>query len=303
MPFLISLPRDHQFATAAEVRTTVGHLLIPDHQRATCRRSTTIGEAHSSRRRASVTTQQPSFLPLPSASQQNPHQAHGTPTQRETPGPYIQILPRIIMVASTSSSKTCSSTTCRNKPHLTVRLVLELMAADCCASQRRRTGPDAALAPVVEVNEESLRAALHRCLLAASCLHLNESAGSDEGLVSSMPPAMGTVRHDRSCGEQSVGPAGSWGEEQWKGNHDYLEEDRGRLGAAARSRDLSLDERVSALADHREECCGGSSWSVWLSACGVALVQKYAYHIVYRVCRCVCTRPRRRQCCCCCCCC
>lgn len=186
------------------------------------------------------------------------------------------------MVAISSNASSASSS--RNKPHLTVRLVLELMAADCCASHRRRTGPHAAVAPApaaaaVEVDEESLRAALQRSLLAASQLHLNDSAGSDERLLQqllsspasqfdsdSMSPAIATIRHDSSsscCDEQSVGSAGSWEEEdQWEEDScDYLAEDRGRLGAAARSGDLSLDdERLSALADRGGDCCGGSSW-------------------------------------------
>lgn len=183
------------------------------------------------------------------------------------------------MVAYSSNSSTSSGSSASNsrgKPHLTVRLVLELMSADCCASQRWGTAPDAALATLaaaVETHEESLRAALQRCLLAASRLHLNDSAGSGRRRMqamssasSSMSPAMSTTRHVSSCcDEQSIGSADSWDEEQeqqqWEDDCDYLREDRGRLGAAVRSRDLSLDdERLSALADHPEECCGGSSW-------------------------------------------
>lgn len=178
----------------------------------------------------------------------------------------------------TSSIISSSSGNSRNKPHLTVRLVLELMAADCCASKRppgslRRPvrGPDAGLTPTTaggEVRDESLRAALHRCLLAASRLHLNHPAGpSERQLPSSSPhgsrsPGMAATRNDSSCYEH-IGSAGSWEEEQWEEDYCYFEEeDRGRLGAAARSRDLSLDqERLSTLADHREECCeGSSSW-------------------------------------------
>ena len=244
--------------------------------------SKNIRETHSSQQRAPATTFPLRCLLSPFATgHRTAH--HHLLLEPEVPGPYSYILP-VIMVASSSNSSGASTASCRrNKPHLTVRLVLELMAADCCASQRRRTGPHPVVPPAaaaaVEADEESLRAALQRSLLEASRLHLNDSAGPDERLLQqqllsspasqfgsdSMYPAMPTTRRDRSscCDEQSVGSAGSWEEEdQWEeDDRDYLGEDRDRLGAAARSRDLSLDdEQLSALADRGEDCCGGSSW-------------------------------------------
>ena len=176
------------------------------------------------------------------------------------------------MVASNSNSSSISSCiigSSRIRPHLTVRLVLELMDVDRCASQRRnkpfprasllRPAPGSAVTTsggvIHEENEEALRAALLVASRQVDCC-----AAPDRLLA-----ALGTTRrHDRnrssssnsssssgggsSYDEQNIGSEGSWEEEleqwQWELKDYWYGEDRARLGASARSGDLSLDDRL-----------------------------------------------------------
>ena len=148
-----------------------------------------------------------------------------------------------------------------SKPHLTARLVLELMAIDSTAQRSRSRSSYAAGAssPSPRTSENTPGSNvqhLQQLLMQAGCPGCSEISTSSEGLLWSSRTALATsnegmtIRHNEDSVETD--DTCSWGEDDECEEFDF-DEDRGRLFANVGAQGSSSDESVFASAGSPSE--------------------------------------------------
>lgn len=135
------------------------------------------------------------------------------------------------------------------KPHLTVRLVLELMAAEPAAAQRPTNSPSAGNSYSRGLNGSESAKDLRALVKAASYPASAAAAGTPT-------PSIMASSFDFSD-DDSVQSGATW-EDQDNEEEDCLDscEDRGRLGATAGARALSGDDELLAVASEQNFTAG-----------------------------------------------
>lgn len=148
-----------------------------------------------------------------------------------------------------------SSTNAGSKPHLTARLVLELMAIDTTVQRysNRSSHAMGASSPSPRTSENTTGGSvqhLQQLLMLAGCPGCSEISAS-ESLLWSSRTALAishedtTIKHDEDSVESD--DTCSWGEDDEADEFDF-EEDRGRLFANVGAQGSTSDESLFALA-------------------------------------------------------